>query len=115
MDRRLELQDILESLMAALHPGTLPDSGSANQYHVYFQPDQNVRLTYPAIVYQRDKVHNQLANNRSYFRAKGYQITIIDRNPDSKIPDAVAMLPYTRFVSHNKADGLNHDVYLTYI
>lgn len=114
MDQRLKLQKILEDLMLRLHPASLPDSKSANKFHVYFQPDQNVRLSYPAIIYQRDRVSHRLANNESYFRRKGYQITIIDRNPDSKIPDEIARLPYTSFAAHNVADGLNHDVYITY-
>lgn len=100
--------------MNNLFPGSFPDQNASNKYHVYFQPDQNVKLSYPAIIYQRDRVNNRLANNRSYTRSKGYQITVIDRNPDSKIPDAVAQLPYTSFSAHNKVDGLNHDVYVTY-
>lgn len=114
MDRRLQLQKVLEDLMHALHPTTLPDARAINKFHVYFQPPENVSITYPAIVYERNALSMTHANNNSYHREKQYQITVIDRNPDSAIPDAVASLPKTRFVAHNKADGLNHDVYTTY-
>lgn len=111
MEKRYELQAILEQIMLSLHPTKLPDSKSANAYHVYFQPDDNVGMIYPAIRYERDSVDARHANNQLYSRRKTYQVIIIDRNPDSRIPDAVARLPYTRFVSHYKQDGLNHDVY----
>lgn len=114
MDRRIALQRVLEDLMLGLHPTTLPDNASGNKFHVYFQPDQNTKLSYPAIVYQRDRVNNRMANNKSYSRTKGYQITVIDRNPDSKIPDAVSNLPYTSYLTTNRADGLHHDVFVTY-
>lgn len=92
-------------------PGTLPDVSSANKYHVYFQADQNTNMIYPAIVYERVGVDALHANDGLYKRDKQYQVTIIDRNPDSPIPDAVAYLRHARFVDHFKRDGLNHDIY----
>lgn len=44
----------------------------------------------------------------------GYQVTVIDRNPDSLIPGKIASLPMCKFDRHYKAENLNHDVYNLY-
>jgi hypothetical protein len=45
---------------------------------------------------------------------KRYQVTIIDRDPDSGIPEVVAGLPTSTFSRHFTVDNLNHDVYTLY-
>ncbi len=100
MDRRLQLQTILETLL-----------GSRN---VYFQPPENDKMKYPCIVYSRDNADTKFASNSPYHNTKRYQITYIDRDPDSPIPDKIAMLPLTRFSRHFVAESLNHDVFSTY-
>lgn len=71
-------------------------------------------MVYPAIVYERDFLDTQHADNAPYRQKKRYQVTIIDRDPDSPYPDAVAKLPLCTFVRHFKADNLNHDIYSLY-
>jgi len=100
MDRRLLLQALLEELL-----------GTRN---VYFQPPAGKQMEYPAIVYERDAVLTQHADNAPYRQTKRYQVTIIDRDPDSLIVDKVAALPLCAFVRHFKADSLNHDIYSLY-
>lgn len=100
--------------MVKTNPGKFPDHTAANKHHVYFQPDQAIRLSYPAIVYTRDRMDTNHANNKLYTYEKRYLITVIDRDPDSKIPEAVLRLPKTGFVGHNRADGLHHDMFATY-
>lgn len=100
MDRRLELQELLEFTL-----------GSPN---VYFQPPANLVMKYPCIVYHRDFADTKFANNNPYRRTKRYKVTVIDRDPDSPIPDRVGALPLCLFVSHYTADNLNHDVYNLY-
>jgi hypothetical protein len=94
---RLQLQELLEELL-----------GSGN---VYFQPPANVRMAYPCIVYKRDGGETLFAGNNPYRHTKRYQVTVIDRDPDSLIPDKVAALPMCTFERHFAADNLNHDVY----
>lgn len=79
--------------------------------NVYFQPPESVKMSYPAIVYSRDFEDRKFAGNKLYSRHKRYQVTVIDRDPDSTIPDAVGELPMCSFVRHFTADNLNHDVY----
>lgn len=82
--------------------------------NVYFQPPENVKMTYPCIVYQRDYASNQFADNRPYRHMKRYQVTIITRDPDSEIPDKIAALPLTTFSRFFVSDNLNHDIYSLY-
>jgi len=97
MGQRSDLQDILKTLL-----------GSDN---VYFQPPATVQMAYPCIVYSRDNAVVQHSDNLPYARKVRYQVTVIDRNPDSDIPDKVAALPLCSFNRAFVADNLNHDVF----
>jgi hypothetical protein len=79
--------------------------------HVYFQPPETVKLTYPCIIYERNRVNTRHANDLPYLLKKRYQVIVIDRDPDSEIPDKVANLPLCSFDRFYTADNLNHDVY----
>lgn len=100
MGTRLELQIVLEELL-----------GTRN---VYFQSTESVKMQYPAIVYSRSNIETRHANDRPYNQSRVYQVTLIDKNPDSKFVDKIAQLPMCRFDRHYKADNLNHDVFTLY-
>jgi len=82
--------------------------------NVYFQPPSNIQLKYPCIIYQREYVHMQYADNSPYKNKKRYQVTVVDQNPDSEIPDKIAALPLCFFNRFFVSDGLNHDIYHLY-
>lgn len=96
---RLELHEILKDIL-----------GSTN---VYFQPPPSIRMSYPAIVYGRGSFSDgvKYASNRKYEFKKRYEITYIDPDPDSEIPDRIGELPLCSFQRFFAADNLNHDVY----
>lgn len=100
MGTRLELQTLLETLL-----------GTGN---VYFQPPENVKISYPCIIYKRDDIVTKFADNKPYNNTKRYSITVIDRNPDSLIPDKITKLPKCVFDRHMTMDGLNHDIFNLY-
>ena len=100
MRHRLELHEILCKVL-----------GSRK---VYLQPPESVKMEYPAIVYSRDDIENTFAENSVYKQDHQYQIIVIDKDPDSKIVDAVSGLPMCRFVRHYEVDNLNHDVFSIY-
>lgn len=79
--------------------------------NVYFQPPESIELAFPCIVYKRDWALTNFAENRPYKHVKRYQVTVIDRNPDSGIPPQIAALPMCVFDRHFTNDDLNHDVY----
>lgn len=97
MGKRLELQALLENLL-----------GSRN---VYFQPPSSIQLQYPCIIYKRDSAKTKFADDNPYLYTKRYMVTVIDRNPDSVLPDKVALLPKTSFSRHFQSENLNHDVF----
>lgn len=100
MAPRTELQTLLEGVL-----------GSTN---VYFQPPATLMMSYPCIVYARDGARPKFADNKPYLNLKRYQVTVIDRNPDSLVPDRVAELPLSSFDRHYVSSGLNHDVFTLY-
>ena len=78
---------------------------------VHFQPPTNIIMTYPCIVYKRDDARTLFADNIPFRVKKRYQVTVIDRDPDSVIPDKIAALESAVFDRHFTANDLNHDVY----
>lgn len=76
--------------------------------NVYFQPPEDIRINYPAIVYQIDALRTEFASNHPYILHDRYQVTYIDRNPLSDKPKMIQRLPMTRFTSYFARDGLNH-------
>ena len=98
MGRRLELHELLESICD----------------HVYFQPPASVRMSYPAIRYELYDIDNKFADNKVYKQDRAYQITVIDRDPDSTVADAVSMIDNIRFNRFYIADNLNHTVFILY-
>lgn len=100
MAQRLALQMLLEEAL-----------GSRN---VYFQPPSNISMRYPCIVYSRDDVDVIFADNNPYRLLTRYQVSVIDRDPDSEIPHRVASLPKCRFNRFYTSDNLNHDVFTLY-
>ena len=105
MGRRIQLQEMLESINGlAIDPLTRRPA-------VYFQPPESVKMCYPAIVYELDRIENLYADDGVYLSQRSYSVTVIDPDPDSPIVDMVAILPTCRFNRHYERDNLNHDVF----
>lgn len=94
-----------------LHEELCEILGSRN---VYFQPPSSVKMNYPAIVYSRKKPEIRFANNGVYAHLQCYEVTVIDKNPDSEIAVKLFNRPLTGFDRHYKADNLNHDTFTLY-
>jgi len=99
-DRRLALHDILISVLGS--------------HNVYFQPPASKSMSYPCIVYNREKIEAKYANNSIYNFKVRYSLTLIDPNPDSIINEKILKLPLCSFDRHYASDNLNHDVYNIY-
>lgn len=104
MARRLQFQTLLENLLGGAED---PEK----KLKVYFQPPSNVQMTYPCLVYERARADTRFANDNPYLKTQRYTVTVIDRNPDSEIPGAVATLPMCSQSAFFVADNLNHDVF----
>lgn len=97
---RIELDAIFRELL-----------GSTNSY---FEPPSTVKMKYPCIVYERSKMDPVHANDSVYLLHKRYTVTVIYYDPDSLLPDMVAMLPMCEHDRHFVNDNLQHDVFTLY-
>lgn len=98
----------LEQNRLKLHELLCEVLGSTN---VYFQPPESIKMKYPAIVYSREPIKNTFADDLVYVQSYTYSVTVIDRDPDSKIVGKLSMLPRCRQTRHYISDNLNHDVF----
>ena len=85
--------------------------GSGN---VYFQPPETIKMRYPCIVYDISGIPEKFANNGPYKVDRRYSVTVIDRDPDSKIPDDILKLRYCTFDRHFVSDNLHHFTFTLY-
>lgn len=95
MASRLELQSKLEELL-----------GSRN---VYYQPPENFKINYPAIIYNKSDIDSTKADNLNYVNTTRYNIIIVDRKPDNPVILKILKLPLSRYDRHYISDNLNHD------
>lgn len=79
MDRRLQLDAELREVQEEI----------LGYHHTYFEPTESVRMKYDAIVYEKSAMNVQRASNRSYTIRDGYQVTVISRDPETKMPWAI--------------------------
>lgn len=100
MASRLELHEKLKELL-----------GSNN---VYYQPPNNIKMSYPAIKYSKDLVSKKRANNGTYLLQNRYQIVVIDKVPDNPVIEKLLKIPMCDYVRTYSADNLNHDVLSIY-
>ncbi len=100
-ERRYELHDKLKDVL-----------GSEN---VYFQPPDKSKIKYPCIIYHQDVGRSYAADNCSYLYTDSYFVTVIDKDPDSQIPDELMRaFPMCRRNSPYRTDNLNHYPFLLY-
>lgn len=100
MGSRLELQTKLEEAL-----------GNKN---VYFQPPENLKLSYPAIVYGLSGMSRKHANDHEYMRMLRYEITVIDKRPSNPAIDKILSTPYSYYDRQYKSDNLYHDTISLY-
>lgn len=79
MANRLKIDNILRDLLG--------DGG-----HLYFQPPPNLKMSFPCIVYERVRINTVFADNDPYHLHDVYQVTYIDTDPDSEMPDKISRL-----------------------
>ena len=80
----------------------------------YFQPPESIKLKYPCIIYNKSYQKIIHADNLPYRHDNRYTVTVIDRDPDSTLPDRVAKLKSCNFDRSYATEGLYHTVYVIY-
>lgn len=97
MGKQIQLQQLLEELVES--------------ENVYFQPPPTFKMEYPCIVYSRNNIVTTFANDKPYNHVTGYQLKVLDYEPDGNFIKKVSTLPMCSFERHYTVDNLNHDVY----
>lgn len=82
--------------------------------NVYFQPPESVRLKFPCIIYEKTGAHQTYADDYPYEFDWRYLITVIDADPDSKLPEEVAKLQKCKLDRHFSSDNLYHTTFTLY-
>lgn len=89
-------------------------SGIPEVKAAYFQAPPATAMVYPCILYSLDTRESLHADNAPYRKTKRYQVTVMDRDPTSTIPDAVQDLPLSSFERRYVVEGLYHDIFNIY-
>ena len=100
MGKRESLQMKLEAIIGIEEPN--------GDKHVYFNSPSGHNMVYPAIRYSLKIINGSYANNSVFLQQKAYELTLIDRNPDSEYVEKILQLPYCKFDRFYTADNLNH-------
>lgn len=100
MKSRLDLQTELETILGSRH--------------VYYQPPENLKIEYPAIIYSVNDYMNINADNIKYNNRVQYQITVVDKKPDNAAIMKILEMPLSSFDRHYAYNNLNHDVITLY-
>lgn len=79
--------------------------------HVYYQPPETIKMVYPCIIYDLDRDDLIHADDLAYVRHKRYSVLIVDRNPDSLLPDAFSDAFNAGMERHYTKDNLHHFAY----
>ena len=83
--------------------------------NVYYQAPPNNFLKYPCIIFKWDNSLMTHADNFSYTNNRSYQVTVIDKEPDSDIAlKILAEVPNTSLANTYVSDNLYHQVLTIY-
>lgn len=98
--RREEFQIELEALMGSRE--------------VYFQAPPNLAMTYPAIVYNLDRITDEFADDARYLSRRGYFVTLMTDDPDDEMVDKLLKFQNSSFLRRAVKDNLNMYYFLIY-
>lgn len=100
MDRRVELQHILEHAL-----------GSKN---VYFKPPIGLKMQYPCIRYRLVDLDIKRANNKVYSAVPQYELIYISQDQATEILDRLLDIPTINPTRMYEASGLYHNMFTLY-
>lgn len=100
-DRRIELQYKLEEVLGS--------------NKVYYRPPENIKLSYPCIIYRLRDGDIQYANNKPYTIKRSYDVQLIHKSADTDLIEAlIGAFPYIRFENSFIFDNLIHENFVLY-
>jgi len=96
-----ELQRMLEDFQTEV--GETP--------HVYYQPPENIKLSYPCFVYSYDSDRVIYSSGKPYLHYDEYTVTYITKQPLPIIVKSMRRLPRLAYDRHFTSDNLHHYVF----
>lgn len=79
--------------------------------YVYYQPPESVKLIYPCIIYTKNNVRSQYADDGYYASTNEYAVTVVSKDPDNDIAHRLQRhFSFCRFDRRYTAENLYHDV-----
>lgn len=96
---------LTETKRLALHQEFVNILGNASR--VYFMPPQEMRLSYPAIVYYVGGGSDSYADNVRFLQRTTFDVTLIENDPLSAKVDAIRDLKHSSYMTSFKKDGLH--------
>lgn len=83
--------------------------------NVYYQPPENLKISYPAIIYVKDDIDKKSADNLGYVLTHRYKVTVVSAKPDHPVIDKLLSgLPMSSYDRSYISDKMNHDVLTIY-
>lgn len=82
---------------------------------VYFQPPENLKIGYPAVVFHLSKIEIDHASDAPYKGAREYSVTLITKDPEPDVIDEILKIPYSSLDTTYISDGMNHFVFTVYL
>lgn len=93
------------------HRLKLNDALSKICEHVYFQPPENIKIKYPAIVYSRKRLDEKYADDVSFIVSTSFVVNVIYTDAQSDIPEKITEIPYSYHDRDYISDNLYHSVF----
>lgn len=82
--------------------------------NVYYQPPENLKMGYPAIRYSLSDIESLKADDTLYVGFRGYDVVVIDKNPENPVIEKLLALPNSSYDRHYVNDNLYHDIIKIY-
>ena len=77
--------------------------------NVYFQPPESFKMVLPCIVYTRSNIKNEHAGDNIYKQSYIYDVTVLDKNPDSEIVERLSKKNYAVYERRYVLNNIGHD------
>lgn len=104
MEGRLSLDSMLKAELSVF-----------KNLHYYFQPPENLKIEYPAIIYKLDGIDDHNADDKVYRRKHRYALTYVSNDPDDPLVDIIDGLRYCHLDrAPYVADNLYHYPFTIY-
>lgn len=82
---------------------------------VYFQPPENLRMDYPAVIFHLSRNKTTHASDGRFKDNQEYTVILITEDPQPDALDAILNIPYSTLETTYVSNGMNHFVFTIYL